>query len=51
MKKPKPDNEIGKPLQDSEQDAQYVAFPGGIPRKWLDPAFYIFASVFIGYAL
>ena len=25
---------------DSEQDDKYVAFPGGIPKKWLDPAFY-----------
>ncbi len=34
---------------DSEQDDIYVAFPGGIPKKWLDPAFYSFVVVFIGY--
>ena len=35
---------------DSEQDDKYVAFPGGIPKKWLNPAFYSFVIVFIGYA-
>ena len=44
-------DETGKLLQDSAQDEQYIAFPGGIPKKWLEPAFYVFASVFIGYAL
>ena len=38
-------------LPDLEQDNKYVAFPGGIPKKWLNPAFYIFVVVFIGYAL
>ncbi len=33
-----------------EQVDKYVAFPGGIPKKWLDPAFYIFLVAFIGYA-
>ena len=45
------DNEDGKTLQDLEQADKYVAFPGGIPKKWLNPAFYIFVGVFIGYAL
>ena len=36
---------------DSEHDDKYVAFPGGIPKKWLDPAFYIFVGVFVGYAV
>ena len=35
---------------DSEQEDKYVAFPGGIPKKWLDPAFYSFVVTFIGYA-
>ena len=35
---------------DSEQDDKYVAFPGGVPKKWLNPAFYSFVIVFIGYA-
>ena len=35
---------------DSEQEDKYVAFPGGIPKKWLNPAFYSFIVVFIGYA-
>ena len=34
---------------DSEQNDKYVAFPGGIPKKWLDPAFYSFIVVLIGY--
>ena len=45
------DDEHRKTLQDLEQADKYVAFPGGIPRKWLNPAFYIFVVVFIGYAL
>ncbi|MCE2412687.1 hypothetical protein J4G07_01660 [Candidatus Poribacteria bacterium] len=44
------DNEDGKTLQDLEQADKYVAFPGGIPKKWLNPAFYSFVIVFIGYA-
>ena len=36
---------------DSEQDDKYVAFPGGIPGKWLNPAFYSFIVAFIGYAV
>ena len=43
-------NEDGKTLQDLEQANKYVAFPGGIPKKWLNPAFYSFVIVFIGYA-
>ena len=43
-------NEDGKTLQDLEQADKYVAFPGGIPKKWLNPAFYSFVIVFIGYA-
>ena len=35
---------------DSEQEDKYVAFPGGIPKKWLNPAFYSFIVAFIGYA-
>ena len=45
------DNEDGKTLQDLEQSDKYIAFPGGIPKKWLNSAFYIFVGVFIGYAL
>ena len=45
------DDKDGKTLQDLEQADKYVAFPGGIPKKWLDPAFYIFVVAFIGYAL
>ena len=44
-------NKKGKMLQDLEQTDKYVAFPGGIPKKWLNPAFYIFAGILIGYAL
>ena len=45
------DDKDGKTLADLEQADKYVAFPGGIPKKWLDPAFYIFVVAFIGYAL
>ena len=45
------DNKDGKTLEDLEQADKYVAFPGGIPKKWLNPVFYIFAVVFSGYAL
>ncbi len=45
------DDKDGKTLQDLDQLDKYVAFPGGIPKKWLDPAFYIFVGVLIGYAL
>ena len=45
------DNEVTNSLRDLEQDDKYVAFPGGIPKKWLDPVFYIFVGVFIGYAV
>ena len=44
------DNEDGEYLQDSRSDDKYIAFPGGIPKRWLEPAFYIFTTVFIGYA-
>ena len=48
------DNALEKPVQSSdpsiEEADEYVAFPGGIPKKWLNPAFYIFIIVLIGYA-
>ena len=48
------DNGSEKPIHtsdlDIEEEDEYVAFPGGIPKKWLDPAFYIFIVVFISYA-
>ena len=49
MEQPPADNETGKPSQDSGSDDKYIAFPGGIPKRWLEPAFYIFTTVFIGY--
>ena len=49
MEQPPADNETGKPSQDSGLDDKYIAFPGGIPKRWLEPAFYVFAVVFIGY--
>ena len=44
------DDKDGNALPVLEQVDKYVAFPGGIPKKWLDPAFYIFLVAFIGYA-
>ncbi len=34
---------------DPEHEDKYIAFPGGIPKKWLEPAFYSFVVVFTGY--
>lgn len=44
------DNGSEKPVQHLETEDEYVTFPGGIPKRWLNPAFYLFISVFIGYA-
>ena len=38
-------NEDGEYLQDLGSDDKYVAFPGGIPKKWLNPAFYRHSGV------
>ena len=51
MTKTHPNNEDRNSLPDLEQDDEYVAFPGGIPKKWLNPAFYIFVGILVGYAL
>ena len=51
MKEPELDNEDEQSFQDLVSDDKYIAFPGGIPKRWLEPAFYSFASVFVGYAL
>ena len=51
MAKTHPDNKDRNSLPDLEQDDEYVAFPGGIPKKWLNPAFYIFVGILVGYAL
>ena len=51
VKEPESDNADGQPLQDLVSDDKYIGFPGGIPKRWLEPAFYIFTSVFVGYAL
>ena len=45
-----PDDKDGNALPVLQQVDKYVAFPGGIPKKWLDSAFYIFLVAFIGYA-
>lgn len=50
MEQPPPNSEVGESSQDSGSDDKYIAFPGGIPKRWLEPAFYVFAVVFMGYA-
>ena len=37
------------PRDDEHEDEEYVAFPGGIPKKWLGPAMTILCSVSIIY--
>ena len=49
--KPHPDAADGHPFEAAVQDNAYIAFPGGIPKRWFDPAFNVFITVFLGYAL
>ncbi len=49
--KPHPDAADGHPFEAAAQDDAYIAFPGGIPKRWFDPAFNVFITVFLGYAL
>ena len=49
--KPHPDAADGHPFEAAAQDNVYIAFPGGIPKRWFDPAFNVFITVFLGYTL
>ena len=37
------------PRDDEHEDAEYVAFPGGIPKKWLGPAMTLLCGVAVVY--
>ena len=37
------------PRDDEHEDEEYVAFPGGIPKKWLGPAMTLLCSVSVIY--
>ena len=54
MPEHQPDNgEERTPLPESEEEAdeRYVAFPGGIPKRWFNPAFYLFLTILVTYAV
>ena len=36
---------------DAEEEEGYAAFPGGIPKRWLNPAVYLFLIILGAYAL
>ena len=39
------------PEPEEEEDERYVAFPGGIPKRWFNPAFYLFLTILVTYAV
>ena len=39
------------PEPEKEEDERYVAFPGGIPKRWFNPAFYLFLTILVTYAV
>ena len=54
MPEHQPDNgEERTPLPEPEEEAdeRYVAFPGGIPKRWFNPAFYLFLTILIIYTV
>ena len=53
MPEHQPDNgEERTPLPEPEEDDEkYVAFPGGIPRRWFNPAFYVFLAILAIYTV
>ena len=54
MPEHQPDNgEERTPLPELEEEAdeRYVAFPGGIPKRWFNPAFYLFLTILIIYTV
>ncbi len=55
MPEHQPDNgEERTPLPEpekEEEDERYVAFPGGIPKRWFNPAFYLFLTILVTYAV
>ena len=50
MQKTEPDNDEEHSVQDAVEEG-YAAFPGGIPKRWLNPAIYLFLTLLGVYAL
>ena len=50
MQKTENDEREEHSLQDAEEEG-YAAFPGGIPKRWLNPAIYFFLIILGAYAL
>ena len=51
MQKTEHDNGKEHPVQDAVEEEGYAAFPGGIPKRWLNPAIYLFLILLGVYAL
>ncbi len=51
MQETEHDNGEEHPVQDPGEEEGYAAFPGGIPRRWLNPAIYLFLIILGAYAL
>lgn len=50
MQKTEHDNDEEHSVQDAVEEG-YAAFPGGIPKRWLNPAIYLFLTLLGVYAL
>ena len=50
MQKTEHDNDEEHSVQDAVEEG-YAAFPGGIPKRWLNPAIYLFLTFLGVYAL
>ena len=51
MQKTENDEREEHSFQDAEEEEGYAAFPGGIPKRWLNPAVYFFLIILGAYAL
>lgn len=51
MQKTENDEREEHSLQDAAEEEGYAAFPGGIPKRWLNPAVYFFLIILGAYAL
>ena len=51
MQKTENDEREEHSLQDAAEEEGYAAFPGGIPKRWLNPAVYFYLIILGAYAL
>ena len=51
MQKTENDEREEHSFQDAAEEEGYAAFPGGIPKRWLNPAIYFFLIILGAYAL